>query len=332
MRLDFRYGLDDATLCPQWFNPAYPHLGAIPRKDANPAWVAMWGNPQRSDFLQSDVVHIDGVGMLKDSSKGMVMLRRLKEDLLREVEALQKVLHVTQNLRSGPLSTCMSQMMHTWVRLTTSPGTFEEKVLETVEYQRAWLECRGAVNYLKKVQNMHRASSGIDVEPDRGFVGFFTDNLTVAQDYRSSGMRFWLVRPAHKVLAGGVKIEYVVNAPHLHDDVEMRPIKHYPLLFSGSAHDPRHYDVQHRFMRTRMFYFDYQGKRKEVEDRSLALGNIESTTRSLQELATFKPPDLKEPSGGIGPARAHGSRHASRAGAAPCKFSIFTTFGIVLIL
>lgn len=329
MRLDCRYGVDDATLCPQWFNQAYPHLGAIPRKDANAAWAPMWGNPRASDFVQSGVVHIDGVGMMKEGSAGMKALARLKEELVSDVETFYKVLDEAGKAHPGLVSTCTSQMLHTWVRLTTSPGTYEEKMLETVEFQRAWLECRGALNLLGKAQERATTCAGTDVREEEPWIGFFTDNMGVAQDFGPTGVPFWLARPSHKVLAGGVKIAYVTPCAHVMEDVEMRPIEGYPVLFDGSAHDPRHYTVQHRFTRTRMFFFDNEGRKKEVEDRSLVCGNMESTTRSLQELASFKASTAvassSTPSSShMGPVRLDGGRGLARASAAPCEYMTVT--------
>jgi hypothetical protein len=283
LRSDLRYGLDDASQWPQPHMGRYPHVGAIPRKPADgfAELASMWWTPCATDFEQSRETMIAGVGTI--GGFHMRRMKKLKADLLEEVKGYLQVTHPKPIL----LESCFTAMVHTWVRLDGYPATFEEKCLEAAEFQRSWLELRGALTWFSKIHHnmLVRSEGEADV---LDCMGVFTNNPVIAQECFSAGLPVWLLRPP-EVCNVGVRIDKVVlvTPPPPSIKQDKRVGDEYPIIYKGPCNDERRYAVQHLFTRSRMVWTGAWGDFGEEVTKPLEMGGPErvgSTTRSLAEI------------------------------------------------
>jgi hypothetical protein len=289
LRADGRYGQDDATLWPQPYHDKYPHLTAIPRKptDAHTNLNVMWWTPSRSSWRQSKQATIVGVGQLVGPE--VDKLRKLKDEL--KVDALKFL----EAPRDTPVlvHSCYTAMIHSWGRFDGYPGTFHEKLLEVVEFQRNWLELRGAVDYFEKV--IYKIWK--EIEPEGQVlerVGCFTTSAVVAQECFAAGLPVWFVRDADKLGNGSVRIDKIV-VPHMAEDrldLTRWHANDFPVLYDGNPNHANRYIVQHQFTRSRMCWKDPWGNEVDGDSENpLEMGykDVSSTARSLNEMESFQP-------------------------------------------
>jgi hypothetical protein len=163
----------------------------------------MWWNPTLSDFQQSTTVFVAGVGTL--GGPQMLILAKLQNQLKCEVN------EVLQNggVQCTLVKSCFSVMIHTWDRLQLH-ARFEEKILELTEFQRVWLELRGALTWRLKIHERLVTGFTAPAQVFNECIGAFTDNATVAQECFSAGVPVWLVRPAD-ACSGNIRIDKIVD-------------------------------------------------------------------------------------------------------------------------
>jgi hypothetical protein len=289
LRVDGRYGLDDATLWPQPHIDKYPHLTAIPRQpaDTNADLNVMWWTPSRSSWNQSKQAAVVGVGQLIGSEVGK--LRKLKDEL--KVDAL-KFLGASQKT-PDLVHSCYTTMIHGWSRFDGYPGTFDEKLLEVVEFQRNWLELRGAIDYFEKVVPKMWSETSHESQVLE-CMGCFTASAIVAQECFAAGLPVWYIRDGAKLRGGGARIDKVVVPYKAEDrlDLDRWSSNDFPVLYTGSPNHADRYIVQHQFTRSRMCWKDpWEGVVEGDDVNPLEMGykDISSTARSLNKMESFQP-------------------------------------------
>ena len=292
MRSDLRYGMDDATLWPQFYHSSYPHLAAIPAKpsyESDYLWV-LWWVPKISDFVQSKGAGVSGLGLI--AGQEMEMLETRKETLFDDTRRYLK------SHGSVMISSSLNICNHCWVRLRFLPGTYEGKCLEVVEFQRTFLDLYGAWEFeAKYLPRMH--STNVDIGVDENRVGCFTVQPHIAQEFFSAGP-VWFVHPLESI-GEELPLKEVVPILEAKPDIRLdhRPNQHYPVIYRGPANDAQHYVMQHKFMHTRMVYVNpVDGKRvKNPRADQIESLEAESHTQSLTSLKSQLSVDNKRSRG-----------------------------------
>jgi hypothetical protein len=282
LRADLRFGPDDATLWPQPFLEKYPFLPMIPRKPSDPGnrKSIMWWLPRGDEFRAGEGLHVGGVGFLAGRN-----FEKLDEDVhwlkdrTREIIDSCKSEDIPQFMNAS-----YATMIHCWVRLAHSPGTFEEKCLEVSEVQRAWLEHWAVKDYYYGCQRMMETRTEPPSGPTKEMVGCFTASIDVAQRCFVAGVPVWLVRDYRTLMGGTVRVDRRVEFTQLASRLELgkRQGINYPVVYSGRRDDEGRYTEQHRFMRSRMVW------RNPWEDEkdpwNVGQSGLQSVTRSLRDL------------------------------------------------
>jgi hypothetical protein len=289
LRVDARYGPDDATLWPQSYLDKYPHLMAILRKPVDPHTdiTALWWTPSRNDFKQSDDALIGGVGCF--AGREMDIMKKLKDELLMEARAYLKDKETPVLVQS-----CFAALIHSWVRLECYPDNFPEKCLEVTEFQRHWLELRAAMDYFDRLVKRMFHSSDPPEGPVEERVGCLTTQPRIAQECFSAGVPVWLLRDLKLFHQGGVRIGKVVPPCLARDSLEMGrwSLNDFPTLYRGSPSVMDRYIVQHRFARSRMTWKDpwanEEGSAETPNPREMGGMDVTSATRTMAELESFQ--------------------------------------------
>lgn len=259
LREDMRFGPDDYTLFPQWHHLTVPWLPAIPkppgRGEVSP-YAIMWYSPQRNDFT---VV----AGSDPEKRPGYVhqthepQLLALYTGLASEVHNLMTSLIAAQDATSMAkvLSSGSTALRHAWVILTQFAAGFEEKRLELAEFQRAWLELKGMLNYFTWTMERVNALPGAPPRPTEACVGCIVQNAHIAMEYFDMGVPVWFVREKMNVLMGDVYIETAttlsVKLGDHGEDVSLVPDASFPDIYTQTPQLHLHFHVQQQFSRIR---------------------------------------------------------------------------------
>jgi len=280
-RSDLRYGMDDATLWPQFYIEQYPHLAAIRLnpKFAHARYAELWWTPLGREFEESKTAGVRGLGLFSCSE--MTALERYKEDILRESkEQLMRTPSIT--ISSARVVTTFS-----WVRLRYNVGKFEEKALEVIEFQRNFLELRAALDYLiEYFPRMHSQTSRAAVSSS--IMGCFTFSPIITQEFFAAGIPVWLIRSIDSI-GTNIAINKIVKVrPPMAESICLgpRPNQNYPVVYRGPSEHPARYIEQHKFSRSRYIFFNpNNGVRvtKPTDDQFESL-EVESHTQSLRSL------------------------------------------------
>jgi hypothetical protein len=288
LRSDLRYGVDDATLWPQFHIEKYPHLAAIPSKVANPEnyFSSLWWTPTRGDFIQSLTSGLSGLGSIV--CREMDQLDHCKRDIMDDTRR-----YLEQNPKDVVISAARSVTAFSWVRLSTILGKYEEKALEVTEFQRNWLDLRASLDYLQIYHpRMYTNDGYASVEPR---VGCFTTQPIIAQEFYSAGIPVWLIRSLDSI-SPEIRITQICSISEPPDDIRMdrRPNENYPIIYCGPADHPLHYIEQHKFTRSRMLYFHPSGHRVLMPSGD-QLGSLqpESHTCSLTSLKNVRTTEVR---------------------------------------
>jgi hypothetical protein len=282
LRADLRFGPDDASLWPQPFLENYPFLPLIPRKPRDPQnyKVIMWWLPRRDEFGASEGLHVGGVGLIRGENfdKLDAEVHKLK-DWSREFTDKVKKEDIPRFVNAT-----YATMIHCWVRLAHSPGTFEEKCLEVSEVQRSWLEHWAVMEYYNVRQRMMETRTEPPSGPIKETVGCFTASIDVAQRCFVAGIPVWLIRD-HRVLLGGrVRVDRQVEFTKIASCLELgkRQGVDYPVVYSGRRDDEARYTEQHVFMRCRLVWRNpWEGGK---DTWKIGEDGLVSVPRSLKEL------------------------------------------------
>jgi len=282
LRADLRFGPDDASLWPQPYLENYPFLPLIPRKPNNPEnyKMIMWWLPGAEEFRASEGLHVGGVGFIAGANFDRldVEVHKLK-GMTREFTDKVKSEDIPRFVNAT-----YATMIHCWVRLAHSPGTFEEKCLEVSEVQRAWLEHWAVMDYYKGRQRMMETRTEPPSGPIKQTVGCFTASIDVAQRCFVAGIPVWLIRDYRVLLGGRVRVDRQVDFTTVASCLELgkRRGVNYPVVYSGRRDDERRYTEQHGFMRSRLVWRNpWEGG----EDTwKMGETGLMSVTRSLKDL------------------------------------------------
>lgn len=256
---DMRFGADDYTLYPQWYHPTYQFLPAIPkppgRGQVSP-YAIMWYSPEPKDFSVID-------GCDTEKRPGYIhkayetQLSALYTGLLAEVDRTTLSLAAAQDATTTATSfqagaTCLR---HSWAILTSWAAAYDEKRLEFVEFQRAWLELKGMLNYhtwnRDRTAPLHNAAA----HPTEACIGTIVENPHVAMRMFDMGIPVWLVREKMDVLQGDIYVEratsQAVNLGDHGEEVSLVRDLSFPEIYTQSPQHALHYHVQHQFSRIR---------------------------------------------------------------------------------
>jgi len=282
LRRDLRFGPDDATLWPQPYLDNYPFLPLIPRKPSRPDHykMIMWWLPREDEFRGSEGLHVGGVGLMWGDNFDQLdkEVHKLK-DRTREILDRAKSEEIPRFMNAA-----YATMMHCWVRLAHSPGTFEEKCLEVSEVQRAWLEHWAVMDYHNGRQRMMETRTEPPSGPIKETVGCFTVSLDVAQRCFVSGVPVWLIRDYRVLMGGTVRVDRQVEFKTVASCLELgkRRGVNYPVVYSGRRDHEGHYTEQHRFMRSRLVW---RSPWEDAKDPwNFGEYGLMSVTRSLKDL------------------------------------------------
>lgn len=256
---DMRFGADDYTLYPQWFHPAFEFLPAIPkppgRGEVSP-YAIMWHTPGRGDFSVvegSDVSKLPGYVHKAYETQLLTLYNGLLDEVERLILSLTAAQDTTTAARTFLAGTTC--LRHAWIFLTTYAAAYEEKRLEFVEFQRAWLELKGMLNYY--TWNRDRGPDPHNSTPRRteACIGAIVENAHIAMQFLDMGVPVWLVREKMDVLQGDIYIEKPTSLPvKLGDHGEKASLVHdksFPVIYTQNPQHALHYHVQHQFARIR---------------------------------------------------------------------------------
>lgn len=263
LRKDMRFGEDDFTVWPQWYVPRLPHLPCVPAPplyDVIPnreRFSCMWWRPNRWDFTGSATVPADHRGEHLGLINGIEMeeMQRLYKELqacVGEVIDKREELHM---INVGDILSNATFLRHANLSLTGALGTFEEKALELVEFQRAWLELKGWMNLCRFTKERLRGNE--EAKGTEDCIGCFVEVRGVALEMYTMGVPVWFLRPKEDVIAGGIRIQRpttsLIKPIHWNPAVVLTEASGFPVIFRGS---PRkygygHYISQQQFARLR---------------------------------------------------------------------------------
>lgn len=262
-----RFGIDDYLLSPQWYHDDYPYLAAIPRQpgDAESSpYACMWHTPTIAD----DFTLVDAHDAHRQPG---YVHKRLESDLAKlKSDIVEETNRVLDGLPGEDLSiaAALTVVRHAWMILTDNAATFDEKRLEFAEFQRAWLELRGMLDYRGWKQACYRNTSQLQSTPTRDCVGCFVESLPVAMTLFDMGIPIWLVREKTSVLRGNIYIQEAA-AHTTPPDLRSPPIcvdrdDSFPIIYDSSPRDKKHYLSQHTFARIRSIVYDRSGSGQPV--------------------------------------------------------------------
>lgn len=255
---DMRFGRDDYLLSPQWYHDDFPHLAAIPRQpedgESSP-YACMWWTPLAEDFTLVDN---------RDDNRqpGFVHKRREPELLRLKTELCAEAIRVLDSLPGDglpgedlSLAAAFTVVRHAWFILADNAAAFDEKRLELVEFQRAWLELRGMLDYRAWMAASHRNLTQLAPVTPKDCVGCFTESLPVAMNLFDMGIPTWLVREKTSVLRGNIYVKYATSST-TPPDRQSPPVcierdASFPIIYTSTPRDGKHYLAQHRFSRIR---------------------------------------------------------------------------------
>lgn len=258
---DMRFGQDDYILWPQWFQDNYPYLAAIPKPPApgKPSpFARMWYSATHADFTLADQ-SAPGRNPGYVHKRFEAELTELHNDLSATVRTIVTALNdapdgTNVNNWLGGLATCER---HAWLSLTTYAATFDEKRLELVEYQRAWLELKGLTNYYVWNRDRVQSATRSTVTVVEDCIGCLVKNPVVAMQLFDMGVPVWLMRNKMAALTSGTYIEYPTDHAVRPSDVDegfkfsLERDPSFPVVYAGRAKHPMHYHYQHQFSRIR---------------------------------------------------------------------------------
>jgi hypothetical protein len=286
LRADLRFGPDDATLWPQPYLENHPYLPLIPRKpdDRENYKRVMWWLPSEGEFRASEGLHVGGVGLMAGLN-----FERLDEEVHKLKDRVRDVVdHIRKEDIPRFLNASYATMLHCWMRLAHSPGTFEEKSLEVSEVQRSWLELWAVMDYYNGRQRMMETRTEPPSGPMKETVGCFTASIDVAQRCFAAGIPVWLIRDYRVLMGGTVRVDRLVEFKKVATCLELgkRQGVDYPVVYSGRRDHDGRYTEQHRFMRSRLVW---RNPWEDVKD-SWRVGDtgIMSVTRSLKDLEAHR--------------------------------------------
>lgn len=217
LRKDARFGTDDFTLWPQWHRDEIPYLACVPRKSSlnvpeeGKRFAAFWWTPTPEDLRLPGINLSSDFGFLVGAE--MDAMESLKSELTEEANAV--LTKMQQDLGMGAvlptllpsLGSRLSFMRHVWFALTDTRGNLENKRMELVDFQRAWLEVKGMVNYF--IWKTKRWDSGLETMPEcpEWVIGCIVRDQMIAAMFWRMGVPVWLVRDKLSVLRSGIHIE-----------------------------------------------------------------------------------------------------------------------------
>lgn len=256
---DMRFSIDDYTQWPQWYHEKFPYLAAIPRRPSNGSdspYACMWWTPCTTDFITAECCAVDKrPGYLHKRFEQE--LSTLRGSLLRDAYRILDELRDSQDFtnKSSSMGSACTCVRHSWMILTEHAGTFDEKRLEFAEFQRAWLELKGMVNYVEWEKAATLNSGSTQPVQTKGCVCCIVENPHVAMTLFEMGIPFWFVRDKMSVLQGDV---YIAEAT----SQMMKPTHHgeifsttydpsFPIIYKENPRNLIHYHVQHQFSRIR---------------------------------------------------------------------------------
>lgn len=263
---DMRFGENDYMQLPQWYHDAFPHLAAVPQRPSEgleSPYGCMFSTPtSRDDFALLDARAADKFpGFLKPHI--MAPLRPLKDELKADANRFLER-RPTEGLLGDiqpQVSGAISALVHTWLVLDESAAGFEEKCLELAEFQRAWLDLKGMMNWADWSAEFDRTR--LRPTTPRLTMGCFTESLTMAMRLFDMNIPLWLVRPKAAVLQGKIYIKLATSrtwaAESLSPPVCIQRHNFLQEIYNASPRVARHYIVQRAYSRTRPVSFHLDG-------------------------------------------------------------------------
>lgn len=193
LRADCRYGEDDPLQWPQLFSAEYPYFAAIPRlpEGADPLRV-IWWDLTKADFTPDLDGYVMGLGTLRSSRLGEF------ERLVTEIQQRLRDLRPTRTWvvceegakrRILRLSVVLNDYL---TRLTSLVMTFRHLQRSIVNFQRCFLELRGAMDWVEIYQPMMDGTRRAATTTAKT-VGAFVRHLQVAEEFTRAGLPFWLI-------------------------------------------------------------------------------------------------------------------------------------------
>lgn len=266
LRKDSRFGQDDFTLWPQWHRDEVPYLACVPRKsfpgapEESKAFAVLWWTPTHENIrlpgstLSSEIGYIYG--------PEMDAMATLKSALTKEAEVVMVKMRDGMGMGAvlptllPSLGSSAMFMRHAWLWLTDTAGTLEEKRLELVDFQRAWLELKGMVNYYNwKTRRWDNSQEPMPAKPE-WVIGCVADDKSAATMFWTMGVPIWLVRDKVSVLRSRINIErpgagFLKPNDIEEEGIELEKDMSYPLVYSESPRGITHYLAMQRFARVR---------------------------------------------------------------------------------
>ncbi|KAF9486853.1 hypothetical protein BDN71DRAFT_1594760 [Pleurotus eryngii] len=192
LREDGRWGPDDPFQCPQLYQPQYCHYACILKRieDLNDPRSIMWWTPTEGE-LRPDAI-IPGRYSVNDIQ--LTPFQFCVHMLINEFFKGKDSLRTQAN--SQWVNTLINQLQTSFNRLSTFTTTFPNILFLVAEVQRRWLDLRAYIGYMVFVKGelSKLRISGCKFPSCRSFIGAITHNLTVAEEFASTGVPVWLVR------------------------------------------------------------------------------------------------------------------------------------------
>ncbi|KIY63251.1 hypothetical protein CYLTODRAFT_494042 [Cylindrobasidium torrendii FP15055 ss-10] len=194
VRDDLRLGEHDPTQWPQHWNPEFPHLPCIPRKEtAHSSRSVLWASPlkQPSDFVVVSPTCGKGLGQLTPQLR--TDLKNTIHEITTAAErTVPKDLRLTRQLLVG--------IDHFHFLIENRPLPYYRTLLSLRCLQRAMLELDALVNYYEHVVPVFNGTgvSQGTIPPSRGWIGAFTSDTLAARRLCASGCPVWLLWSAER--------------------------------------------------------------------------------------------------------------------------------------
>lgn len=294
----------------------------------------MWYTPTfAADFTLSDARaanHEPGYAHLRLHAE----LSQLRTDLCDEVRRILSESTGDRSSFPSQLLAGMTAVTHAWLILTTTAAGFDEKRLEFVEFQRAWLELRGLLNFRewKGAAELNLPQSPPETRP---CIGCFVESQQVAMRFYDMGIPVWVVRDKMAVLHGDIFIErpttLTVAPQHFNPPICIERDASFPIIYSSNPRHLQHYQEQQKFSRIRFAICAKAGGQMVVLSTERNQMDREGALTCLRDLKTMRAFEAAKmldsatqssssstaPSSSASSAQYRGHRHA------PCRYFTF---------
>ncbi|KAJ8462007.1 hypothetical protein ONZ45_g18089 [Pleurotus djamor] len=252
---DGRYGAQDYCRWPQSYLAEVCHLGCVLKKPTETSsrkdTLVMWDTLRHEHFYENDSSCTSGLGRVVFAYREQI--QKHVNDLLTRFNAVcdKPELFNRNHQHQRHVIAAFTQLAAMSDRLTEVNSTFDQAVFMVSDVQRCWLDLSAYMYYMLQAKPTMQTSSPTVVYPPYQFIGSFTNNLSIVEEYARAGIPVWFIRPLPQF--SNVRIDKVVTLrPYI--ELNLNPARYAKRLYFGRD------DSYEKYRRMQMYsrnFFSY---------------------------------------------------------------------------